>query len=91
MDDLDVADENPPSTSTSQQNGHSGTTLVLPSLHALKAANAVNKSKTKQASTELEQRREILGPIKLKPLKEVLTKLITQIECECLVTRVGVC
>ncbi|KAH0835452.1 hypothetical protein J3R83DRAFT_9086 [Lanmaoa asiatica] len=77
MDDLDVADENSLSTSTSQQNGHSGITLVLPSLRALKAANAGKKSKTK---TELEQRLKIPRPIKLKPLKEVLTKLITQIK-----------
>ncbi|KAI9566652.1 hypothetical protein HD554DRAFT_2115469 [Boletus coccyginus] len=64
MDDPDVAGENSPSTSTSQPNGHSGITLVLPSLRALKAANAGKKSKSKQAS----------------PLREVLTKLITQIK-----------
>ncbi|KAF8129883.1 hypothetical protein EV363DRAFT_1584466 [Boletus edulis] len=80
MDDLDVAGENSPSTSTGQQNGHSGITLVLPSLRALKAANAGKKSKPKQASAELEQRLRIPRPIKLKPLKEVLTKLITQIK-----------
>ena len=76
MDDLDVAGENPPSTS----NGHSGITLVLPSLRALKAANAGKKSKPKQVTAELDQRPKIPRPIKLKPLKEVLTKLITQIK-----------
>ncbi|KAG8215648.1 hypothetical protein J3R82DRAFT_7519 [Butyriboletus roseoflavus] len=76
MDDLDVASENPPSTS----NGHSGITLVLPSLRALKAANAGKKSKPKHANAEVEQRPKIPRPIKLKPLKEVLSKLITQIK-----------
>lgn len=76
MDDLDVARENPPSTS----NGHSGITLVLPSLRALKAASTGKKFKSKQASAELEQRLKIPRPIKLKPLKEVLIKLITQIK-----------
>lgn len=80
MDDPDIAGENSPSTSTSQPNGHSGITLVLPSLRALKAANAGKKSKSKQASVELEQRPKIPRPIKLKPLREVLTKLITQIK-----------
>jgi len=79
MDDPDVAGENSPS-SASQPNGHSGITLVLPSLRALKAANAGKKSKSKQASVELEQRHKIPRPIKLKPLREVLTKLITQIK-----------
>ena len=80
MDDLDVAGENSPSTSPSQPNGHSGITLVLPSLRALKAANAGKKSKSKQPSAEREQRPKIPRPIKLKPLKEVLTKLLTQIK-----------
>ena len=76
MDDLDVAGENSPSTPTSQPNGHSGITLVLPSLRALKAANAGKKSKSKQPSAEPKLPRAI----KLKPLKEVLTKLITQVK-----------
>ncbi|KAG9312461.1 hypothetical protein JVU11DRAFT_6845 [Chiua virens] len=77
MDDLEIADENPPSTSTTNQNGHSGITIVLPSLRALKAANAGKKSKSKP---DLDQRPKIPRPVKLKPLKEVLTKMITQIK-----------
>ncbi|KAF8551154.1 hypothetical protein OG21DRAFT_1513124 [Imleria badia] len=80
MDDLDVAGENSPPTSTSQPNGHTGITLVLPSLRALKAANAGKKSKVKGTGADLEQRLKIPRPIKLKPLKEVLIKLITQIK-----------
>ena len=80
MDDLDVASENSPSTSTTQPNGHSGITLVLPSLRALQAANAGKKSKSKPTTADLDQRPKISRPVKLKPLKEVLTKLITQIK-----------
>lgn len=75
MDDLDVAGENSPPTST-------GITLVLPSLRALKAANAGKngKSKSKQPTADLDTRPKLPRPIKLKPLKAVLTKLITQIK-----------
>ena len=80
MDNLDIADETSPSTSATQPNGHSGITLVLPSLRALQAANAGKKAKAKPASADVEQRPKIPRPVKLKPLKEILTKLIVQIK-----------
>ncbi|RPD66425.1 hypothetical protein L226DRAFT_479067 [Lentinus tigrinus ALCF2SS1-7] len=53
-----------------------GLTLVLPSLSALKAQKAKKKIKLTYEEPVKKQPR----PIKLKPLKEVLTKLITQIK-----------
>ena len=53
-----------------------GLTLVLPSLSALKAQKAKKKIKLTYDEPVKKQPR----PVKLKPLKEVLTKLITQIK-----------
>ncbi|RDX56462.1 hypothetical protein OH76DRAFT_389097 [Lentinus brumalis] len=53
-----------------------GLTLVLPSLSALKAQKARKKIKLTYEEPVKKQPR----PVKLKPLKEVLTKLITQIK-----------
>lgn len=54
----------------------SGLTLVLPPLSALKA----QKSKKKLKLTYEEPVRKTPRPLKLKPLKEVLSKLISQIK-----------
>ncbi len=55
----------------------SGLTLVLPSLKALKELNAKKKSSPLLESTPVKKNTR---PIKLKPLKEVLTSLITKIK-----------
>ena len=55
----------------------SGLTLVLPSLKALKELNAKKKSSPSLESTPV---KKYARPIKLKPLKEVLTSLITKIK-----------
>ncbi|KAH7886661.1 hypothetical protein F5I97DRAFT_1807801 [Phlebopus sp. FC_14] len=90
MDDFDsfAANENQASTShtpiENRSNGHtpSGITLVLPSLKAIKAAKVGKKSKPKNIAYAqvAEPKPKIPRPIKLKPLKEVLMKLITQIK-----------
>ncbi|KAG6331646.1 hypothetical protein ID866_7442 [Astraeus odoratus] len=68
----------------SRPNGQasSGITLVLPSLKALKAAKAVKKSKLRNvaAGQDGTEAKKIPRPIKLKPLREVLSKLISQIK-----------
>ena len=62
----------------------SGLTLVLPSLSALKQQNGAKyKRKTPgpQAFTDgIGEVKKIPRPLKLKPLKEVLSKLIAQIK-----------
>ena len=71
----------PPNTSSS------GLTLVLPSLKSLKASQAALKAKNYtptrslsiQQDVETQERRQP-RPQKLKPLKEVLVKLIAQIK-----------
>ncbi|KAG2071245.1 hypothetical protein BDR04DRAFT_1098641 [Suillus decipiens] len=89
MDDFDsfAADEDGASTSQSavktRQNGHvsSGITLVLPSLKAIKAAKMGKKSKLKNLSSMQDAEvKKAPRPMKLKPLKEVLTKLIGQLK-----------
>ncbi|KAG2037149.1 hypothetical protein BDR03DRAFT_920496 [Suillus americanus] len=89
MDDFDsfAADEDGASTSQSagetRQNSHvpSGITLVLPSLKAIKAAKMGKKSKLKNLSSMQDAEvRKAARPMKLKPLKEVLTKLIVQLK-----------
>lgn len=89
MDDFDsfAADEDGASTSQSagetRQNSHvpSGITLVLPSLKAIKAAKMGKKSKLKNLSSMQDAEvKKAARPMKLKPLKEVLTKLIVQLK-----------
>ncbi|KAI6131727.1 hypothetical protein EV401DRAFT_1850228 [Pisolithus croceorrhizus] len=79
--------DNPASTSQvnleNRPSGHSLSriTLVLPSLKALKAAKAEKKSKLKSfAPSQDGEVKKALRPIKLKPLREVLSKLIAQIK-----------
>ncbi|KAL4066546.1 hypothetical protein J3A83DRAFT_4098053 [Scleroderma citrinum] len=54
-----------------------GITLVLPSLKALKAAKAGNRSKT---NVTADSTKKAPRPVKLKPLKDVLSKIIYQIK-----------
>ena len=65
-----------PGGSQQPEKASSGLRLVLPSLSALKA----QKSKKKIKLTFGEPVKKQPRPIKLKPLKEVLTKLIVQIK-----------
>ena len=69
-----MQDEEQPSTSTKNQLTQSGITLVLPSLKALKAANKA------KANVVADNTKKPPRPVKLKPLKDVLTKLIYQIK-----------
>ena len=55
----------------------SGLTLVLPSLKALKELNAKKRNSPVLEPTTVKRASR---PIKLKPLKEVLTSLITKIK-----------
>ena len=55
----------------------SGLTLVLPSLKALKELNAKKRNSSVLEPTTVKRASR---PIKLKPLKEVLTSLITKIK-----------
>jgi bromodomain-containing protein 7/9 len=55
----------------------SGLTLVLPSLKALKELNAKKRNSPLLEPTPV---KKTIRPIKLKPLKEVLTLLITKIK-----------
>ena len=68
--------DNHPESSSHAQKSSSGLTLVLPSLSALRA----QKTKKKIKLTYEEPVKKQPRPIKLKPLKEVLTKLIAQIK-----------
>ncbi len=64
----------------------SGLTLVLPSLKNLKAANIAKKSKPNSSVSQSPAfdvdaaEKKAPRPVKLKPLKEVLSKLILQIK-----------
>lgn len=89
MDDFDSFAEDEDGASTSQsinetrQNGHvpSGITLVLPSLKAIKAAKLGKKPKLKNlGSMQDAELKKPPRPMKLKPLKEVLSKLIVQLK-----------
>ncbi|KAG2106222.1 uncharacterized protein F5147DRAFT_701500 [Suillus discolor] len=89
MDDFDSFAANEDGASTSQsavetrQNGHvpSGITLVLPSLKAIKAAKMGKKSKLKNLSSMQDaEMKKAPRSMKLKPLKEVLAKLIGQLK-----------
>ncbi len=68
--------------------GGSGLTLVIPSLKSLKALQSTTKQ-PKQLAENLSssiypdvdtQEKKAARPVKLKPLKEILTKLIVQIK-----------
>ncbi len=55
----------------------SGLTLVLPSLKALKELNAKKRNSPLLEQTPI---KKVPRPVKLKPLKEVLTSLISKIK-----------
>jgi bromodomain-containing protein 7/9 len=72
--------------SQSAKPSSSGLTLILPALSALKQQSGIKKSKYK-STTPLSSVADAFGevkrpprPVKLKPLKEVLTRLIIQIK-----------
>ena len=80
MEDIDFASNDALHAGGSQNGGsRTGLRLVLPPLSAVKALKGKKKSAKgvvfQEASTP-----KIPRPVKLKPLKEVLTKLITQIK-----------
>ena len=80
MDDIDFT-SNDALQPGSSQNGsqRTGLTLVLPPLHALKALK--NKKKgSKNVGFRDEPAQKAPRPVKLKPLREVLMKLIAQIK-----------
>ena len=61
--------------------GSSGITLVLPSLKSLKAKKTTRHSSSRLAFQDGDiQEKRAPRPLKLKPLKEVLSKLIAQIK-----------
>lgn len=65
-----------PGSSHQPEKASSGLRLVLPSLSALKAQKTKKKIKLTYGEPVKKQPR----PVKLKPLKEVLTRLIVQIK-----------
>lgn len=74
------------STGTQGRAGGTGLKLVLPPLQAVRAMKGSGGKKRKGSGANLSalepepKREKIPRPIKLKPLREVLTKLITQIK-----------
>ena len=98
LNDLSPTYSQPGSPSMSQPrtpaSNSTGITLVLPSLKALKSSkNGVKAGRQRPGSqfsggfldSEMIEKR-LLRPVKLKPLKEVLIKLITQIK-RCVISR----
>jgi len=82
---VDDVDSLPDSTNedASKKRSGSGLTLVLPSLKSLKANRSTKKSKSSASNyfaDPIIQEKKAPRPVKLKPLKEVLTKLIAQIK-----------
>lgn len=76
--------EGPPETAEPQPST-SGLKLVLPPLKGGKPVKGVKKVKLRFGSqgaqdVEVQKERRTARPVKLKPLKEVLTKLIAQIK-----------
>lgn len=80
MDDI-VFTANDALQPSSSQNGsvRTGLTLVLPPLSALKASKGKKKGHRGVGFRDVSLQK-IPRPVKLKPLKEVLTKLISQIK-----------
>jgi bromodomain-containing protein 7/9 len=97
LNDLSPTYSQPGSPSISQSRtpapNSTGITLVLPSLKALKSSKNGLKAGKQRGSqfaggfldSEMIEKR-LSRPVKLKPLKEVLTKLITQIK-RCVISR----
>ena len=72
MTEINVVDGPP-------QASGSGLKLVLPSLKSVQALKGLKRKKSLSFHQD-EPKPKIPRPVKLKPLKEVLTKLITQIK-----------
>lgn len=72
MSEISVVDGPP-------QASGSGLKLILPSLKSVQALKGLKRKKSLSVYLE-EPKPKIPRPVKLKPLKEVLTKLITQIK-----------
>lgn len=84
-DDSDAESVEPEQTFPKPSSSNvSGIKLILPSLKSLQAAKAPKKSKAAKTYTghqdAASQEKKVARPIKLKPLKEVLSKLIAQIK-----------
>lgn len=81
VDDIDI-ESRPDSPQEPDKRIGTGLTLVLPSLKSLQQAKGVKKGKSKAAFTGYveEKPKKPPRPAKLKPLKEVLTKLIANIK-----------
>lgn len=79
MDDFDFASaDNVQAESSQNATRGSGLRLVIPSLKSIQALKG--KKKGKNAVFQSEPVQKVPRPLKLKPLKEVLTKLIAQIK-----------
>ncbi|KAJ4483180.1 hypothetical protein J3R30DRAFT_3446687 [Lentinula aciculospora] len=81
VDDIDI-ESRPDSPQEPAKRPSSGLTLVLPSLKSLQQAKVGKKTKSKTTFTGIaeEKLKKPPRPAKLKPLKEVLTKLIANIK-----------
>lgn len=80
MEDIDFASNDAAHAESSQNGGsRTGLRLVLPPLSAVKALKSKKKGGKGVAFQEAATPK-IQRPVKLKPLKEVLTKLIAQIK-----------
>lgn len=79
MDDFDFASaDNVQAESSQNASRGSGLRLVIPSLKTIQALKG--KKKTKNAVVLDSPVQKVPRPLKLKPLREVLTKLIAQIK-----------
>ena len=80
MQNLDFASNDALQPGGSQNaSGRTGLKLVLPPLSAVKALKGKKKASRGVAFSD-DATQKIPRPVKLKPLKEVLTKLIAQIQ-----------
>lgn len=80
MSDIDFASNNALQPGSSQNGSRrTGLTLVLPPLRVVKALNNKKKASKNVGFRDVPSQKAP-RPIKLKPLKEVLIKLITQIK-----------
>ena len=80
MQNLDSASNDALQPGSSQiANGRTGLRLILPPLSAVKALKG-KKRGYKGVAFQDEAAQKISRPVKLKPLREVLSKLIAQIQ-----------
>jgi bromodomain-containing protein 7/9 len=80
MDDIDLPSNDVPQPGSSQNGGsRTGLRLILPPLSSVKALKGKKKG-SKGVAFQEAAAPKVSRPVKLKPLKEVLTKLVTQIK-----------